>query len=31
MSARHQAAITLSRIVISLGTLLRLSGFSYKG
>ena len=31
MSARRQAVITLSMIVISLGTLLRLSGFSYEG
>ena len=31
MSVRCQAAIALSRIVISLGILLHLSGFSYKG
>ena len=31
MSTRHQAVITLSRIVISSGILLRLSGFSYEG
>ena len=31
MSARCQAAIALSRIVISSGILLRLSGFLYEG
>ena len=31
MSTRHQAVITLSRIVISLGILLCLSRFSYEG
>ena len=31
MSARRQAAIALLRMVISLGILLRLSGFSYEG
>ena len=31
LSARCQAAITLLRIVISSGILLRLSGFSYEG
>ena len=31
MSSRCQVVITLSRIVISSGTLLRLSGFSYEG
>ena len=31
MSTRHQVVITLSRIVISSGILLRLSGFLYKG
>ena len=30
MSARYQAAIALSRMVISLGILLHLSGFSYE-
>ena len=31
MSTRHQVVITLSRIIISLGILLHLSGFSYEG